>query len=71
VELGRIAQQYFPEHDIVESLSESPDLKQLTCCIAELIEELKLLNTYRDQIVCGGHQTFPATPALYGFLQLA
>ena len=39
--------------------------------MAELIEELKLLDTYRDQIVPGGHQTFPATPALYGFLLLA
>ena len=69
--MERIAQQYFPKHDIVESILESPDLKQCTFCMAEVIEELKLLNTYRDQIVRGGHQTFPATPALYGFLHLA
>jgi hypothetical protein len=38
--------------------------------MAELIEELKQLDTYRDQIVPGGHQTFPETTALYGFLLL-
>ena len=36
--------------------------------MAELIDELKQLDTYRDQIVPGGHQTFPATPALYGLV---
>jgi hypothetical protein len=38
--------------------------------MAELIDELKQFDTYRDQIVPGGHQTFPATTVLYGFLLL-
>lgn len=35
--------------------------------MSELIDELIQLDTYRDQIVPGGHQTFPTTTALYGF----